>query len=98
MRKESFQRRGNLLSSTQQFKEFPSLYLSDLEPTLPQKGLVQTQYEWVIAEKPREARAGALIQDRNGNWVTGSYRHIPRSTNVEAELRALKNGLQLAII
>lgn len=30
-----------------------------------------------------------------GNWVIGAYHHIPRTTNVEAELWDLRDGLSL---
>ncbi|KAK5819675.1 hypothetical protein PVK06_024694 [Gossypium arboreum] len=45
---------------------------------------------------PRKAEARALIRNHDGKWIVGSYRHIPRSTRVEAELWALRDGLQLA--
>ena len=44
-----------------------------------------------------KARGGGIIWDQNGKWVTSFLRSIGITTNVEAELWALRDGLKLCI-
>ena len=46
---------------------------------------------------PGLARGGGLIRDHLGDWVGGFSRFIGFTTSVQVELRALKDGLLLAI-
>ena len=46
---------------------------------------------------PGIAGGGGLIRDSDGGWVGGFARAIGYTTSVQAELRALKDGLMLAI-
>ena len=45
---------------------------------------------------PRKARGGSIIRDREGHWVKGFSRSIGFTSNIMAELWALRDGLRLA--
>ena len=60
-------------------------------------GLVQIEYRWFIFGNPGLAGGGGVIRNHLGDWVGGFSRAIGVTTSVQAELRALKNGLNLAI-
>jgi ribonuclease HI len=75
------------------------------------KPRVQTQVKWKPPDlgwaklntdgaslgNPGIAGGGGLIRDSDGSWVGGFARAIGYTTSVQAELRALKDGLLLAI-
>ena len=46
---------------------------------------------------PGLAGGGGVIRDSSGSWLGGFSRHLGHNTSVQAELRALKDGLILAI-
>ena len=49
------------------------------------------------AGNPGRAEGGGLLRDSNGHWVKGYARSIGFTTNVIAELWALRDGLNLAL-
>uniref|UniRef100_A0A2N9FM91 RNase H type-1 domain-containing protein n=1 Tax=Fagus sylvatica TaxID=28930 RepID=A0A2N9FM91_FAGSY len=46
---------------------------------------------------PGLAGGGGVIRDSSGSWLGGFSRYLGHTTSVQAELRALKDGLILAI-
>ena len=63
----------------------------------PDLGWAKLNTDGASLGNPGIAGGGGLIRDTNGNWVGGFARTIGVTTSVQAELRALKDGLILAI-
>ncbi len=63
----------------------------------PDLGWVKLNTDGASLGNPGIAGGGGLIRDSNGGWVGGFARAIGVTTSVQTELRALKDGLMLAI-
>jgi ribonuclease HI len=63
----------------------------------PDLGWAKLNTDGASLGNPGIAGGGGLIRDSNGGWVGGFARAIGVTTSVQAELRALKDGLMLAI-
>uniref|UniRef100_A0A2N9FE83 CCHC-type domain-containing protein n=1 Tax=Fagus sylvatica TaxID=28930 RepID=A0A2N9FE83_FAGSY len=63
----------------------------------PDLGWAKLNTDGASLGNPGIAGGGGLIRDSNGDWVGGFARAIGVTTSVQAELRALKDGLMLAI-
>uniref|UniRef100_A0A2N9HXU9 CCHC-type domain-containing protein n=1 Tax=Fagus sylvatica TaxID=28930 RepID=A0A2N9HXU9_FAGSY len=75
------------------------------------KNMISTPIKWVVPPlgwfklntdgsslgNPGLAGGGGIIRNHEGDWVGGFSRAIGITTSVQAELRALKDGLNLAI-
>jgi ribonuclease HI len=63
----------------------------------PDIGWAKLNTDGASLGNPGIAGGGGIIRDSNGGWVGGFARAIGVTTSVQAELRALKDGLMLAI-
>ncbi|KAI8028672.1 putative ribonuclease H protein [Camellia lanceoleosa] len=45
---------------------------------------------------PRQANGGSIIRDHLGQWFTRFCKNIGRTTSIEVEIWAIRNGLTLA--
>uniref|UniRef100_A0A2N9HP80 Reverse transcriptase domain-containing protein n=1 Tax=Fagus sylvatica TaxID=28930 RepID=A0A2N9HP80_FAGSY len=63
----------------------------------PDLGWAKLNTDGASLGNPGIAGGGGLIRDPDGSWVGGFARAIGYTTSVQAELRALKDGLLLAI-
>lgn len=58
----------------------------------PPQGWAKLNMDGSSVRNSGEAAVGAIIGDPQGRWWIGSFWHIPRASNVEAKLWAMRNG------
>ncbi|XP_059078016.1 uncharacterized protein LOC131876594 [Cryptomeria japonica] len=61
----------------------------------PQNNWVKLNFDGACRGNPGQAGFGAVIRNKEGNVVSGTYGYIGHATNNEAKIRALEVGLLL---
>lgn len=62
----------------------------------PEDGVVKLNTDGAAKGNPRVAGAGGLMRSVVGIWLMGLKMHLGLCSNVEAELKAIRKGLQVA--
>ena len=73
------------------------LVLKSVKWEKPGYGWLTLNTDGSVAGNFGVARGGGLIRDTNGEWVTGFARKIGKTSSFQAELWALRDGLQLCL-
>ena len=84
----------HLIGSYSKVKNVVSIPIKWVAPPL---GWFKLNTDGSSLGNPGLARGGGIIRNHLGDWVGGFSRAIGYTTSVQAELRALKDGLILAI-
>ncbi|KAK9288743.1 hypothetical protein L1049_017207 [Liquidambar formosana] len=63
----------------------------------PARGEIKLNIDGLAIDYPGKASAGGLIRDHLGRWVKGFVRKLCIISSVDAELWALRDGLNLAL-
>ncbi|XP_070015524.1 uncharacterized protein [Nicotiana sylvestris] len=63
----------------------------------PPSGHIKLNIDGSFKEALSLCGFGGVFRDNNGQWIVGFHGNLPETTPLQAELMALKTGLQIAI-